>query len=117
MWKLETTAKGKFVYVSLLQQQGSSDLEFISVRFSDVAVGYIRYQHKLSLKSYDLKIVSFCFLLVGSSFYIKTFQYEKKKKHSGLCLSLAITCIDIKDIIRYPSSSLKYHLTSILTVF
>ena len=28
-----------------------------------------------------------------------------------------ITGIDENDIIRYPNSSLKYHLTSILTVF
>ena len=41
----------------------------------------------------------------------------KKKIHSGLFLSLAITGIDLNDIIRYPSSSIKYHLTSILTVF
>ena len=33
MWKLETTAKGYFVYVSLLRQQGNSDFEFISVIF------------------------------------------------------------------------------------
>ena len=33
MWKLETTAKGNFVYVSLLKQQGNSDFEFISVSF------------------------------------------------------------------------------------
>ena len=32
-------------------------------------------------------------------------------------LSLAITGIDVNDIIRYPSSSLKYHLKSILTHF
>ena len=34
LWKLETTAKGNFVIVSLLKQQGNSDFEFISVRFS-----------------------------------------------------------------------------------
>ena len=33
MWKLETTAKGYFVYVSLLRQQGNNDFEFISVIF------------------------------------------------------------------------------------
>ena len=33
MWKLETTAKNNFVYVSLLKQQGNSDFEFISVCF------------------------------------------------------------------------------------
>ena len=56
------------------------------------------------------------FLLVAVSTLKKTFQ-ERKKIHSGLFLSLAITGIDVNDIIRYPSSSLKYHLTSILTVF
>ena len=54
MWKLETTAKGNFVYVSLLKQQGNSDFEFISVSYSAVTVGYIRYQHTVSLKLYDL---------------------------------------------------------------
>ena len=58
IWKLETTAKGYFVYVSLLKQQGNSDFEFISVSFSAVAVGYIRYLYTVSLKSYDLTIVS-----------------------------------------------------------
>ena len=43
--------------------------------------------------------------------------FNKVKKHSGLFLSLAITGIDVNGIIRYPSSSLKYHLTSILAVF
>ena len=33
MWKLETKAKGNFVYVSLLKQQGNSEFEFISVSF------------------------------------------------------------------------------------
>ena len=33
MGKLETTAKGNFVYVSLLKQQGNSEFEFISVSF------------------------------------------------------------------------------------
>ena len=67
MWKLETTAKDNFVYVSLLKQQGNSDFEFISVSFSTVTAGYIRYQHSVSLGSYDLKIESFCFLLVAVS--------------------------------------------------
>ena len=40
-----------------------------------VTVGYIRYQHRILLKSYDLKIESFWFLF-GSSFYIKTFKYK-----------------------------------------
>ena len=68
MWKLETTPKGKIYYVSLLKGQGNSDFEFISVGFSAVTVGYIRYQHIVSLKSYNLKIESFCFLLVTKPF-------------------------------------------------
>ena len=77
MWKLETTAKGNFVYVSLLKQQGNSDFEFISVSFSAVTIGYIRYQHTVLLKLYDLKIESF-FLSFDSSFYIKKpFNTEK----------------------------------------
>ena len=60
-WKLETTGKGNFVYVSLLKQQGNSDFEFIPVSFSAVTVGYIRYQHTVLLKLYDLKIESFFF--------------------------------------------------------
>ena len=67
MSKLETTAKVNFVYVSLLKQQGNGDFEFISVCFSAVTVGYIRYQHTISLKLYDLKIESFCLLLVAVS--------------------------------------------------
>ena len=67
MWKLETAAKGNFDYVSLLKGEGNSDFEFISVSFSAVTVGNIRYQHTVSLKSYDLKIESFCFLLVAVS--------------------------------------------------
>ena len=67
MWKLETTAKGNFVCVSLLKQQGNSDFGFISVSFSAVTVGYIRYQHAVSLKLYDLKIESFYFLLIAVS--------------------------------------------------
>ena len=55
MWKSETTAKSNFVYVSRLKQ-GNSDFEFISVSFSAVPVGYIRYQHTVSLKLYDLKV-------------------------------------------------------------
>ena len=68
MWKLETTAKDNFVYVSLLKQQGNCDFEFISVSFSADTVSYIRYQHTVSLKLYDLKIESFFSL--DSSFYI-----------------------------------------------
>ena len=67
MWKLETTANFNFVYVSLLKQQGNSDFEFISVSFSAVTVGYIRYQHTVSLKSNDLKVESFCILVVAVS--------------------------------------------------
>ena len=67
-----------------------------------------------------------------SSFYITKTTTTKKKKqkkqtkktnisteekiHSGLFLSLAVTGIDVNDIIRYPSSSLKYYLTSFITV-
>ena len=67
IWKLETTAKCNFVYVSLLKQQRNSDFELIYVSFSAITVGYIRYQHTISLKSYDLMIESFCFLLVAVS--------------------------------------------------
>ena len=67
MWKLETTAKGNFVYVSLLKKQGNSDFKFISVSFTALTVGYLRYQHTVSLKSYGLKIESFCFLLIAVS--------------------------------------------------
>ena len=107
MWKLETTAKSNFVYVSLLKQQGNSDFEFISVSFLAVMVGYIRYQHTDSLKLYDLKIESFFFLLIAVSTLKKTFN--KEKNTSGLFLSLAITGIDVNDVIRYPSSLIKYH--------
>ena len=34
---------------------------------NSVTVGYIRYQHTVPLKSNDLKIESFCFLLVAVS--------------------------------------------------
>ena len=67
MWKLETTAKGNFVYVSLLKQQGNSDFEFISVSFLAITVGYIRYQHTVSLKLYDFLIESFFSLLIAVS--------------------------------------------------
>ena len=76
MWKLETTTKGNFVYVSLLKQQGNMDFEFISVFFFAVTVGYIRYQHTVSLKLYDLNIESFFSL--DSSFYIKNISIKKK---------------------------------------
>ena len=78
MWKLETTAKGNFVYVSLLKQKGNSDFEFTSVCFSAVTLSYIRYQHTVSLKLYDLKIESFFSL--DSSFYIKK-PFHKEKKY------------------------------------
>ena len=67
MWKLETTTKGNFVDVSLLKQQGNSDFEIISVSFSAVTVDYIRYQDTIFLKSHDLKVESFCFLLIAVS--------------------------------------------------
>ena len=78
MWKLETIAKGNFIYVSLLKQQGNSDFEFISVSFSAVTVGYIRYQHTVSLKLYDLKKESGFFLLVAVSTLKKPFNKDKK---------------------------------------
>ena len=72
MWKLETTAKGNFVYVSLLKQQGNSDFEFTSVSFSAVTLSYKRYKHTVSLKLYDLKIENrVVFFSLNSSFYIK----------------------------------------------
>ena len=82
MWKLETTAKGNFFYVSLLKQQGNSDFKCISVSFSAVTVSYIRYQHTVSLKLYDLKIESFFSL--DSSFYIKK-PFKKEKKYIMVC--------------------------------
>ena len=83
MWKLETTAKVNFVYVSLLNQQENSDFEFISVSFSAVTVGYIRFQLTVSLKSYDLNIESFCFLLVAVSIGKKLFNRRKKNFSIG----------------------------------
>ena len=77
MRKLETTAKGNFVYVRLLKQQGNSDFEFTSVSVSALTLSYIRYQHTVSLKLYDLKIKSFFSL--DSSFYIKKTLSIKKK--------------------------------------
>ena len=67
IWKLEISAKGNFVNVSLLKQQGNSDFEFIFVSFSAITVGYIRYHYSNSFKSYDLKIESFCCLLIAVS--------------------------------------------------
>ena len=110
MWKLETTAKGNFVYVSLLKQQGNSDCQFFG-RYGRLYT----LQTYSFVKLYDLKIESFFFSL-DSSFYITKNLSIKKKIHSCLFLSLAITGIDVNDIIRYPSSSLKYHLKSILTI-
>ena len=66
----------------------------------------------ISLKSYDLKMESFCFLWV---FVLENISIEDKI-HNGLFLSLAITGIDVNYIVRYPSNSLKYHLTSILSL-
>ena len=77
MWKLETTAEGNFVYVSLLKQQGNCDFEVISASFSAVTVGFIRYQHTFSLKLYDLKIESFFFLLKAVS-TLKNLSIKKK---------------------------------------
>ena len=77
MWKLETTAKGNFVYVSLLKQRGNSDFKVISVSFSTVTVSYIRYQHTVALKFYDLKIESFFSLLIAVSTLKKPFNKEK----------------------------------------
>ena len=52
MWKLKTTAKGNFIYVSLLKQQGNSDFEFISVSFTS------RYGRLYTLPTYSfVKIV------------------------------------------------------------
>ena len=39
----------------------------LSVFFGRYGPLYIRYQHIISLKSYDLKIESFCFVLVAVS--------------------------------------------------
>ena len=83
-WKLKTTAKGNFVYVSLLKHQGNSDFEFISVSYLAVTVGYIRYQHTASLKLYDLKIELFFFLLITVS-TLKNLSI--KKIHSDLFVS------------------------------
>ena len=79
MWKLETTAKDNFVYISLLKQQGNSGFEFISVSFSAVTISCIRYQHTVSLKLYDLKIESF--FPLDSSFYIKK-HFNKETKNT-----------------------------------
>ena len=78
MRKLETTEKGNFVYVRLLKQQGNSDFEFTSVSFSAVTLSYIRYQHTVSLKLYDLKIKSFFFLLIAVSTLKNPFSKGKK---------------------------------------
>ena len=70
-WKLQQRVI--FLCQPIKPQQGNSDFEFISVRFSAVTVGYIRYQNTVSLKLNDLKIESFFSL--DSSFYFKiTFQ-------------------------------------------
>ena len=91
MWKLETTAKGNFVYVSLIKQQGNSNFEFISVSFSAFTVGYIRYQHTVSLKLYDLRIESFCFLLIAVSILQKK-NKTKQKKHFNRRKKYILTC-------------------------
>ena len=74
-WKLQQRVI--FVYVSLLKQQGISDFKFISVSFSAVTVSYIRYQHTVSLKLYDLKIESFFFHLIAVS-TLKKLSIKKK---------------------------------------
>ena len=75
-------------------------------------INYISYQCTILLKSDNLKIESFLFSF-GSSFYIT--NYLKRKKYIlVLFLSLAISG---NGIIRYPGSSLKYHLSSFLSVF
>ena len=76
-------------------------------------INYIRYQCMILLKSDNLKIESFYFLLVAVSIYNKLFKM-KKKYILVLFLSLAISG---NGIIRYPGSSLKYHLSSFLSVF
>ena len=67
MLKLDITTKGYCVYVSLLKQQGTVTLNSLLSDFRAVTIGYIRYQHTIWLKSYDLKIESFSFLLVAVS--------------------------------------------------
>ena len=88
----------------------------MTLNSSAVTVGYIRYQHTVSLKSNDLKIESIRLVFFWQQFLHKNISIEEKI-HSDLFLTLPITGIDVIDIIRYPSSSLKYHLISILTVF
>ena len=68
MWNLDTTAKTNFVYVSLLKQQGNSDFEFISVSFSAVMVGYIRYKHSfVKIIRFEDRIVFFFHLIAVST--------------------------------------------------
>ena len=75
-WKLQQRV---ILFMSAYKkQQGNSDFKFISVSFSAVTVSYIRYQHTVSLKLYDLKIESFFFLLIAVSTLKKTFNKEKK---------------------------------------
>ena len=64
--------------------------------------------------SFEDRIVLISFV---GSFYIKKHFNRRKNTFWVYFFSLAITGIDVNDIIRYPSRSLKYHLTSILTVF
>ena len=80
-----------------------------------------RYGRLYTLPTYNfVKIVWFEDRIVwfsfDSSFYINNISIEEII-HFSLFLSLASTGIDVNDIMRYPSSSLKNHLTSILTVF
>ena len=60
----------------------------LSVFRPSVTVGYIRYQHTVSLKLYDLKMESFFFFIAIST--LKNLSI-KKKIHSLLFLSLTIT--------------------------
>ena len=112
MLKPETTAKGNFVYASLLKQQGNSDFDFISVSFLPL--------YTLSTYSF-VKIVWFedRIVIFLWQFLLKN-HFNERKIHSGLFLSYAITVIDVNDIISiigYPRSLLKYHFTSILAAF
>ena len=47
--------------------------------FSAVMVGYIRYQHTVSLKVYDLKIESFFFSLLIAVSTFRNLSIKRKK--------------------------------------
>ena len=82
MWKLVTTAKGNFVYVSLLKQQGNSDFEFISVSFSG------RYGRLYTLPTYNFikikRLEDRIFLFSFSS----SFLHKKSIKENKKCYSM-----------------------------